>query len=549
MEQQADGTWTLGSRATLPVEEWNAQISLLTGMCAARLMIDGRIGVLRTLPGGGPARRRAAEAVRARARVSTGRTGASPGDVIRGPRRVEPGARGPADGGDEPAAWRRLRGVRRRGPELHDARRDRRTVRAHDRAAAPAGRPVRRRGLRGPERRARRFRRGRATPSRSCRGSWRPATSTRASTSAAASTWSRRRCSPAGSGEVFDGAIVDVRADRDAGRGPAARPRGPRSHRGRRPPARHGRARPGGQRGRRRPARCGSRWLSLARPTRSAVMSELDDVADELYGGPPSVFIEHRDAAAKAARADGDRELAKQITELRKPTVSAWLMNLLVRDDPGFADQVVALGEGLRDAERSLDGPALRELSTPASGPGPLADGPRPQARPAARASASATRSRRSSTRRSRPRSRTRRSHARSRPAGSRRPASGRASAARTRRHDDRRIEHALVGAGRRSRSRRPRPRRADEPPSQRPKLTLVKPAVDPEEARRARAEERRQRLRSTRRTRRSRPPSRRSPRPSASTTPPSTSATRAPRCWSAPNVPRRTPTTRRTTW
>ena len=93
-------------------------------------------------------------------------------------------------------------------------------------------------------------------------------------------------------------------------------------------------------------------------------MSELDDIADELYGGPPGVFIEHRDAAAKAARADGDRELAKQITELRKPTVSAWLMNLLVRDDPGFADQVVALGEGLRDAERSLDGPALRELST-----------------------------------------------------------------------------------------------------------------------------------------------------------------------------------------
>src|SRR4051794_15708389 len=93
-------------------------------------------------------------------------------------------------------------------------------------------------------------------------------------------------------------------------------------------------------------------------------MSELDEVAHELYGGPPSDFIAHRDAAAKAARADGDRELAKEIGELRKPTVSAWLMNLLVRDDPAFADQVVALGEGLRDAERSLDGPALRELSS-----------------------------------------------------------------------------------------------------------------------------------------------------------------------------------------
>ena len=35
---------------TLPVENWNAQISLLTGMAAARLMIDAGVGLLRTLP-------------------------------------------------------------------------------------------------------------------------------------------------------------------------------------------------------------------------------------------------------------------------------------------------------------------------------------------------------------------------------------------------------------------------------------------------------------------------------------------------------------------
>lgn len=50
----ADDGWTLVSRATLPVEDWNAQISLLTGMCAARLMIDARVGVLRTLPAADP---------------------------------------------------------------------------------------------------------------------------------------------------------------------------------------------------------------------------------------------------------------------------------------------------------------------------------------------------------------------------------------------------------------------------------------------------------------------------------------------------------------
>lgn len=43
-------TWELEYRQTLPVEDWNAQISLLTGMAAAKLMVDAKIGVLRTLP-------------------------------------------------------------------------------------------------------------------------------------------------------------------------------------------------------------------------------------------------------------------------------------------------------------------------------------------------------------------------------------------------------------------------------------------------------------------------------------------------------------------
>ena len=34
----------------LPVESWNAQLSLLTGFAAASIMIDGKVGVLRTLP-------------------------------------------------------------------------------------------------------------------------------------------------------------------------------------------------------------------------------------------------------------------------------------------------------------------------------------------------------------------------------------------------------------------------------------------------------------------------------------------------------------------
>lgn len=45
-----DGSWSLEYRTMLPVEDWNAQISLLTGFAAASIMMHGRVGILRTLP-------------------------------------------------------------------------------------------------------------------------------------------------------------------------------------------------------------------------------------------------------------------------------------------------------------------------------------------------------------------------------------------------------------------------------------------------------------------------------------------------------------------
>jgi len=48
---EGDGDrWRLGFRRMSAVEEWNAQISLLTGMAAASLMVYARVGLLRTLP-------------------------------------------------------------------------------------------------------------------------------------------------------------------------------------------------------------------------------------------------------------------------------------------------------------------------------------------------------------------------------------------------------------------------------------------------------------------------------------------------------------------
>ncbi|MDT4989426.1 MAG: hypothetical protein QOI74_3520 [Micromonosporaceae bacterium] len=53
--EPAGGGWRLTLRPHLPVEEYNAQISLLTGVCAAKTMLDGRIGLLRTMPAPQPA--------------------------------------------------------------------------------------------------------------------------------------------------------------------------------------------------------------------------------------------------------------------------------------------------------------------------------------------------------------------------------------------------------------------------------------------------------------------------------------------------------------
>jgi exoribonuclease R len=52
--QRTDGSFGLEFRRTLPVEGWNAQISLLTGIAAARMMREAGVGIFRTLPAADP---------------------------------------------------------------------------------------------------------------------------------------------------------------------------------------------------------------------------------------------------------------------------------------------------------------------------------------------------------------------------------------------------------------------------------------------------------------------------------------------------------------
>jgi hypothetical protein len=89
----------------------------------------------------------------------------------------------------------------------------------------------------------------------------------------------------------------------------------------------------------------------------------LDELADELYTLPPEQFVATRDERSRAARSAGDRGLASQLAGLRRPTTSAWVLNLLVRDQPGLLDQLLELGAELVRAQRELRGSQLRELA------------------------------------------------------------------------------------------------------------------------------------------------------------------------------------------
>ncbi|MFF1678372.1 hypothetical protein ACFVYG_20325 [Streptomyces sp. NPDC058256] len=90
---------------------------------------------------------------------------------------------------------------------------------------------------------------------------------------------------------------------------------------------------------------------------------DLDAVSDELYGLRPENFTAARDTRAAAARTAGDRALAAQIRTLRRPSLSAWAANLLVRQRPDETEPLLQLGEALRQAHHDLDKAHLRELS------------------------------------------------------------------------------------------------------------------------------------------------------------------------------------------
>jgi hypothetical protein len=90
-------------------------------------------------------------------------------------------------------------------------------------------------------------------------------------------------------------------------------------------------------------------------------VSQLDDLARELYAGPPGEFVAIRDERARLAKEAGDQQFARELRALRRPTQGAWVVNLLVARRRKLVDELLAVGAEFR-GER-LTRQRIQELS------------------------------------------------------------------------------------------------------------------------------------------------------------------------------------------
>ena len=83
----------------------------------------------------------------------------------------------------------------------------------------------------------------------------------------------------------------------------------------------------------------------------------MDDAAGELYGLDPNDFVAARNDLVRRLKKEGDKALAAEVVKLKRPTPAAWAVNQLARRHREDVEELVLLGEALRDAQdRALAG-------------------------------------------------------------------------------------------------------------------------------------------------------------------------------------------------
>lgn len=99
------------------------------------------------------------------------------------------------------------------------------------------------------------------------------------------------------------------------------------------------------------------------RPDATQEQREFDDIAAGLYALRTDAFAAARDAAVRGARAEGRKQIAGQLSQLRRPAQGAWLINLLWRNQRELMEQFLTLPDEMTSvlAEGSVE--ALHRLS------------------------------------------------------------------------------------------------------------------------------------------------------------------------------------------
>lgn len=83
-------------------------------------------------------------------------------------------------------------------------------------------------------------------------------------------------------------------------------------------------------------------------------------IADELYALSLADFTPARDAKAKQLKGT---DLGAAVKKLKKPSLAAWVVDLLVRRETEQVEQVLTVGEALREAQQAMSGDDLRALT------------------------------------------------------------------------------------------------------------------------------------------------------------------------------------------
>jgi hypothetical protein len=80
-------------------------------------------------------------------------------------------------------------------------------------------------------------------------------------------------------------------------------------------------------------------------------MTDGNEQIDRLYGLPLDEFTGARDRLAAQLRDEGHREDAARVKRLRRPGVAAWAINQLVRNHRSEVQELLSVGEEVRQAQ------------------------------------------------------------------------------------------------------------------------------------------------------------------------------------------------------